>query len=121
MNLFADENMPRAIVTRLRDQGHDVMYASEIKPGVPDIDWLDRAESECRTIVTSDKDFGDLIFRDRLTSHGVVLLRLGDMTVVERLARLELAWPKVEANPSGKFIVITPTKIRVRDLMAAEE
>jgi hypothetical protein len=43
------------------------------------------------------------------------------MTVVERLARLELAWPKVEANPSGKFIVITPTKIRVRDLMAAEE
>ena len=66
--------------------------------------------------MTSDKDFGDLIFRDGLTSHGVVLLCLGDMGLVERLARLDAAWPVVEAAPSGKFIVITPTKVRIRDL-----
>jgi hypothetical protein len=30
MKLFADENMARAIVVRLRVQGHDVLYASEI-------------------------------------------------------------------------------------------
>lgn len=117
MRLFADENIARTIVNWLRDQGHDVLYASEAQPGAADSDWLDRAEAEGRIILTSDKDFGDLIFRDRLTSHGVVLLRLGDMSLRDRLSRLEQAWVTVEAHPIGKFIVITPSKIRVRDLV----
>jgi predicted nuclease of predicted toxin-antitoxin system len=116
MKLFADENMARAIVSKFRDKGHDVMYASEVEPGAADTDWLERAEQDGRIIITSDKDFGDLIFRDRLTSHGVVMLRLNDMTLIDRIARLEQAWPVVQAHPSGKFIVITPSKIRIRDL-----
>jgi uncharacterized protein (DUF433 family)/predicted nuclease of predicted toxin-antitoxin system len=115
--LFADENMARAIVVRLGDQGHDVLYASDIQPGAADFDWLNRAEAEARIILTADKDFGGLIFRDHLTSHGIVLLRLGDMPLKDRLIRLEHAWPSVKAHPVGKFIVITPTKIRERDLM----
>ena len=116
MKLFADENMARAIVIRLRDLGHDVLYASEVQPGAADSDWLNRAEAESRVVLTADKDFGDLIFRDRLTSHGIVLLRLGDMPLVHRLSRLEEAWPSVEAHPVGKFIVVTPSRIRIRDL-----
>ncbi len=109
MRLFADENVARAIVTRLRDLGHDVLHASEIQPGAVDTDWLNLAEAEGRLILTSDKDFGELIFRDHLTSHGVILLRLGDMALANRLPRLEAAWPTVEAHPAGKFLVITPT------------
>ncbi len=116
MKLFADENVPRAIVTRLRDHGHDILYASEVQPGTADADWLARAEAEGRLILTSDKDFGELIFRDHLTGHGVILLRLGSLTLPERLARLDQAWPTVEAHPAGKFVVITPTKVRIRDL-----
>lgn len=117
MKLFADENMARSIVRRLRDLGHDVLYASEIQPGAADSAWLNRAEGEGRVILTADKDFGDLIFRDRLSSHGVVLLRLGALPLRERLARLEEAWPSVEAHSIGRFIVITPTKIRIRNLV----
>ena len=116
MQLFADENVARAIVAELRARGHDVLHASEAQAGAPDSDWLSRAESEGRLNLTSDKDFGDLIFRDGLTSHGVVLLRLGDLPLAERLARLDQVWETIEANPAGKFIVITPTKVRVRDL-----
>jgi predicted nuclease of predicted toxin-antitoxin system len=120
MKFFADENMARAIVIRLRDLGHDILYTSEDRPGSADSDWLTRAEAESRVILTSDKDFGDLIFRDRLTSHGVVLLRLGEMPLTDRLARLDQAWAIVEAHPAEKFIVITPSKIRVRDLVKGE-
>jgi predicted nuclease of predicted toxin-antitoxin system len=77
---------------------------------------LSLAEAEGRLILTSDKDFVELIFRDHLTSHGVILLRLGNMYLADRLARLEEAWPTVEAHPAAKFLVITPTKVRVRDL-----
>lgn len=116
MNLFADENIARPIVAWLRTRGHDVLYASEVQPGASDVNWLARAESEDRLILTADTDFGELIFRDGLTSHGVVLLRLGELTVPERLARLEQAWASVEANPTGKFLVITATRLRIRDL-----
>jgi predicted nuclease of predicted toxin-antitoxin system len=120
MKLFADENLPRALVVRLREQGHDVQYASELRPGAADSEWLDRAQREGRIILTSDKDFGDLVYRDRLTSHGVVLLRLGGMLLTDRIARLEQAWATVEAQPSGKFIVITSSKVRIRDLLTDE-
>ena len=42
-----------------------------------------------------------------------------DLTVPEILARLQAAWPVVEANPSGRFIVITESKVRVRSLPPA--
>ena len=120
MKLFADENLPRGLVIWLLQEGHDVLYASESRPGAPDSVWLDQAQAESRIILTSDKDFGELIFRDRLTSHGIILLRLGDMPLTDRLSRLEKVWASVESHPVGKFIVITPTKIRIRDLVSEE-
>lgn len=120
MQLFADENVPRAIVVRLRSRGHDVLYASEAEPGASDRDWLARAEAERRVILTSDKDFGDLVFRDRLTTHGVVLIRLDELPLADRLARLEQAWDVVEAHPTGKFLVISARKIRIRDFIGPD-
>jgi predicted nuclease of predicted toxin-antitoxin system len=116
MNFFANENIARAIVAWLRSKGNEVAYASELKPGAPDTDWLREAQDARRLIIKSDKDFGELIFRDHLNSHGVVLLRMAELTVAERIERLESAWSVIEANPHGKFIVISGQKIRVRPL-----
>jgi len=116
MKLFADENVARAIVLWLRGRGHEVLYAAEEEPGAPDDRWLERCEADSRCILTSDKDFGELVFRDRLSSHGIILLRLEDLRLSDRLARMESAWPVVEENPKGKLIVISGRKIRVRDL-----
>lgn len=67
--------------------------------------------------MTSDKDFGELIFRAHLNRHGVVLLRMEELTVAERLARLQADWSVIEANPSGQFIVITEKEIRIWPLI----
>ena len=75
-----------------------------------------KAQKEGRLLLTADKDFGELVFRDGLNSHGIVLLRLSDITAVQALARLQNVWSVVEANPSGRFIVITESKTRVRPL-----
>ena len=61
-----------------------------------------------------------MVFRDHLNSHGVILLRLDDLKMTERIARIQSVWSVIEANPTGKFIVITATKIRVRSLVADE-
>ena len=57
MKLFADENMARAIVIWLRDQGHDVLYASDIQPGRSGYRLARTTEAEYRIISISDKDF----------------------------------------------------------------
>jgi predicted nuclease of predicted toxin-antitoxin system len=114
---LADENVASRIVAWLRNRGDDVRHAAEERPGELDIKWLHEAEAEERLILTSDKDFGDLVFRDRLNSHGVVLLRLKNLSVDERLHRLEQCWSVVEANSIGCFIVITPHRVRVRRIV----
>ncbi len=116
MRILADENVPKDIAGWLRIAGHDVLVAAESEPGAADSDWVERADREQRLLLTSDKDYGDLVFRDKLTSHGIVLLRLDDLTPAEMLLRLQNAWSVVEANPTGQFIVVTPKKIRVRPL-----
>jgi predicted nuclease of predicted toxin-antitoxin system len=77
---------------------------------------LQTAEAQGRLVLTEDKDFGELVFRDRLNSHGVVLLRMGKLTIPKRIQRLAEAWSVIESNPSGRFIVITEKKVRVRPL-----
>ncbi len=114
MKFFADENVARAIVSWLRSLGHDVLYAAEAGPGEPDSPWLERAQSEERLIVTADKDFGEVVFRECRTTHGVVLLRIEHLTIPQRVARLQAVWAVVEANQSGTFVVITERKVRVR-------
>jgi predicted nuclease of predicted toxin-antitoxin system len=104
------------MVNWLRAIGHDVALASEFGMGQPDSHWLTLAEAEQRLILTSDKDFGELVFRDRLTTFGIILLRLDDMVVSDWVTRLQEAWSVVKANPSGCFIVTTSGRVRVRSL-----
>lgn len=118
MKYLVDENVASRIVAWLRNRGDDVRYASEERPGELDSQWLCEAEAEQRLIVTSDKDFGELVFRDRLNSHGVVLLRLKDMSMDDRIRRLEQSWSVVEANSSGYFIVVTAHRVRVRPIVS---
>jgi predicted nuclease of predicted toxin-antitoxin system len=116
MKLFADENVARAIVQWLRGRGHDVLYAPEAGPGEPDSAWLGRAQAEERLILTADKDFGEMVFRECRTTWGVVLLRVEHLAIPQRLARLQAVWGVVEANQTGAFVVITDRKVRVRKL-----
>lgn len=105
MKFFADENVARSIVQWLRQTGHDVLYAAESDPGRDDAIWLHKAEQTERLIVTSDEDFGDLVFRDRLNSHGVILIRMQRLSLRVHLACLAQVCSVVEANPKGAFPV----------------
>jgi predicted nuclease of predicted toxin-antitoxin system len=98
MRILADENVPRVIVDWLRDTGHDVLYAAETRKQTSDTDLLAEAETQGYLMMTEDKDFGELIFRDHLNSHGVVLLRMENRPATIRLVRLPQVWNSVESR-----------------------
>ncbi len=70
MILLADENLDRTVVARLRQDGHEVLAVAEMEPGIADTTVLARANERRALLVTEDKDFGELVFRQRLVHVG---------------------------------------------------
>ena len=76
MRFLADENISRLVVERLRAAGFDVSSVRETRPGASDKDVLDEAGSDDRVLITEDRDFGELVVRQRLKVRGMILLEL---------------------------------------------
>jgi predicted nuclease of predicted toxin-antitoxin system len=77
MRILADENFPRSIVERLRQQGHDALWARTDCPGLKDRALLERAEADGRVVLTLDKDFWQIALQRPipLKRSGVILIR----------------------------------------------
>jgi len=79
MNFFADESLDRQIIARLRQGGHAVLDVTEIDPGISDDKVLSMANESKAILLTADRDFGDLVFRQGRLTEGVVLIRLSGL------------------------------------------
>jgi predicted nuclease of predicted toxin-antitoxin system len=114
MIFLADENIETEIVDLLRKSRYEVEYVLEMSPGVGDKEIVSRANKNNSILVTSDKDFGELVFRQHLVNNGVILIRLHGMPAGQK-AEIVLNFLK---DYSGKipnsFSVITKSNIRIR-------
>lgn len=116
MKLLADAHISRALVGLLRDLGQDVLHIDEVSPGLEDGEVLAYAHREGRVVITSDKDFGTLVYRSQLSSNGVILLRIDVRHEVERVEVLRKHWGAVEGFQPGSFVVVTTRSVRRADL-----
>jgi len=65
VTFLADESVDRQIVERLRLDGHRVAYVAEMSPGIMDEAVLTESRVSESVLITADKDFGELVFRQR--------------------------------------------------------
>ena len=115
MNLLADEGVERQIVERLRQDGHIVLYVAEMEPGIPDDVVLERANEITALLVAADKDFGELVFRERrLSSGGVVLLRLAGLSAGRKAEIVSKVFEERGSEFAHAFSVISPGRVRIR-------
>ena len=63
MNFVADESVDFPVIQILRQQGFNVLCVSEEFPSKDDEYVLEMANSTGRLLITSDKDFGELVYR----------------------------------------------------------
>ncbi len=114
MRFLADEGVDRQIVDALRGAGYPVAYILESAPGIPDSEVLELANATGSVLITCDKGFGELVFRRRFTTHGVVLFRLSGLPQLHKAhLALEAFGDHVEAF-NGAFTVVTHTGVRIR-------
>lgn len=112
MKFLADENIPLEVVFALKQEGIDLISLSELRPRLKDEDVLKLANKKGRVLITFDTDFGELIFKQQLASHGVILLRIHPQTVSYILSLLNKALAmKIEFEKS--FCVVEADRIRI--------
>ncbi|MCL4489624.1 MAG: DUF5615 family PIN-like protein [Chloroflexi bacterium] len=74
MKFLLDESADLPLAMFLRESGHDVTaIAHDYPQALKDREVLAIAYREQRILLTNDRDFGELIFRQRLPHSGVVL------------------------------------------------
>lgn len=116
MNFLADEGVDRQIVDHLRRDGHTVRYVAEMEPGISDDTVLDLAHREAEVLLTADKDFGELVFRQRRIASGILLVRLAGLSPARKAEVVASAVNQHGGELSGAFAVLTPGAFRIRRL-----
>lgn len=111
MRYLANENIPLNALNTLKNIGIDIISIKDFLPGAKDEEVLNFALKEDRIIITFDKDFGELIFRRRYKTKGVILLRVTPKSldyVEEKLKNLLTS----DIDFEGYFTIVKEEKIR---------
>ena len=114
MRFLLDESAEYRIATFLRGEGHDVTaIAYDYPHSLSDRDVLRIAHAEGRILITNDRDFGELIFRQQLPHAGVIYFRLPlDSTATQKVHWLSRTLTS-HSQDLGRFIVVTRRGIRI--------
>ncbi len=115
MKFLLDENVEHRIATFLTTAGHNATtITDDYTPGMSDRAVLQQAVAEGRILITNDRDFGELIFKEQLPHTGVIYFRLPlDTTAAEKIGRLQHIFTTHQAD-LDRFIVVQPDSIRIR-------
>ncbi len=114
MNFLADESVDQPIVERLRHYGHNVLSVAEMEPSISDEIVLAMANQQDALLLTADKDFGELVFRQHRVTRGVVLIRLAGLSSEAKAAIVSEAVRDHGTELTPAFTVISPGMVRVR-------
>jgi predicted nuclease of predicted toxin-antitoxin system len=69
----------------LVQNGYDVISVRDLNPSMDDEDILSLAVAEDRMVVTMDKDFGELVYKEGSLHAGILILRLEGAASAEKI------------------------------------
>jgi predicted nuclease of predicted toxin-antitoxin system len=112
MRFLVDECTGPKVARWLRDESHEVFSVFDEARGMTDDDILTKASSEDWILITNDKDFGEMVFRERREHHGVVFMRLDDERAANKIEVLRRLLEGYAERLPEQFVVVTETKVR---------
>lgn len=116
MKIKVDENIGRSGVNLLRQAGHDVMTVPEegLSGSADEMVWR-ACVAERRTLVTLDRDFGQVPRFPPRQSAGIVVLELGAPATLPLLhSRLREFMSLAAMRPvEGELWIVEPGRVRV--------
>lgn len=117
MRFLANENFPLSSVHKLREAGLDIVSVIEMMAGAKDERILSHAHQEGQIILTFDRDYGELIYRQKLpVPVGVIYFRFTPLTPEEPAEYILNLLANQKIRLESKFTVARREQIRQRPL-----
>jgi predicted nuclease of predicted toxin-antitoxin system len=117
VRLFADEDVPLPSIVALRNAGHDTEAARELFPGAPDRVVLSRAAVEQRVLITFDRHFGELVYKQQQPAPPAILyIRFRPSSPLEPSDVLLAIFAQAEIRLDGFLTVVERDRVRQRRL-----
>ena len=113
MKFMIDECVGPSVALWLKAQGFDTVSVYDGLQGIDDDTVLNKAWTENRILITSDKDFGDLVFRQQKNFHGIILLRLTDESFENKIKVIQAILETHSEEIEGSFVSATEKMIRI--------
>ncbi len=110
--LYLDQMLRHEVAQALRDEGHDVLRATEVgQARADDHQILQKAISENRVLVTLDEHFGDWVILPLSEHSGVIRLKINPTTSNNAI---KLLLPFLRLHSSDQFknylVILSPKR-----------
>lgn len=113
MKFLVDECVGPVVAIWLSQRNYDTISIYDDLPGIDDNSVLKKALLESRILITCDKDFGEMIFKNKMQHCGIILLRLIDERSSRKISVLDTILKNYSEELFGNFVVATETAVRI--------
>lgn len=116
MQIKVDEDLPRQVVTLLRERGYQAdSVVDQAMSGWKDAELWRRIQTENRFLITADKGFADIRVYPPGTHAGVMLLRPDQDGIRPTVELIDKVLQSYDINAlAGTTTVVNPRGVRVR-------
>ncbi|HEY9771721.1 MAG TPA: DUF5615 family PIN-like protein [Coleofasciculaceae cyanobacterium] len=115
MRLLVDECTGTRVANWLREEGYQVFSVYEQARGSSDDLIIKKAFDENWILVTNDKDFGEKVYREKMSQRGIIFLRLQDERSANKIDVLQRLFSTYLQRIPNSFVVVTETQVRFRN------
>jgi predicted nuclease of predicted toxin-antitoxin system len=112
LRFLVDENAGVVVSQWLKDLGYEVFSVYEQARGTEDDMILQKAFDDNWILITSDKDFGEKIYRDQRSHRGIIFLRLENESSTKKIEVLRRLLESYSDQISGNFVVVNEKQVR---------
>ncbi len=113
LKFIVDECTGPDVAKWVTSKGYETISIFNSFQGSKDIDILTMANKNGYIIITNDKDFGEMVFKENLNHNGIVLLRLTNERSWNKIEVLEKLFSTNILELHGNFTVVTDKTIRI--------
>lgn len=113
-SFIVDAGVGKSVEEWLTNEGYNVISIRLLNAEMEDEQIISLALSENAIIITMDKDFGELVYKENKQHSGILLLRLDDAVAREKLAVIQSLLPSHLNSIKNYFTVYHNGKLRTR-------
>jgi predicted nuclease of predicted toxin-antitoxin system len=114
IKFLIDVGVGKKVEDFLSNEGFNVKAVRDINSKMKDKEVLDLAVFENRMIITMDKDFGELVYKSKLTHNGILVLRIEDANIGEKIKIVSGIISNYLDEIKDCFCIFYKGKLRIR-------